>query len=279
LSIQRGKAKSRARTASRPFGSVFGEKARVVVVLYRNGWGETPWTRIEETAIRNRAFEEGYNFVKFIPLDEKATVPKWLPRTQLWLDLSRWGAEGAAVVIEARVQELGGQARDETVEERAARLARSLRFAENRTRLLKSQDGVTAANEEYRALREEVERLVTSINESVPTSPFRLKKAPNQIIVLGPDLGLSVDWRNPYSNTLDDSGLFAVVWNGHPPFPDVFHYEKPKKLWSETFNFDLELGDQRCWARDGDQRRTFQTKPLASHILKRYMDEVESRRR
>src|ERR1039458_4546278 len=45
------------------FNSVFGEKARVVVVLYRAGWGETPWTRIEETAIRNRAFEHGYDFV------------------------------------------------------------------------------------------------------------------------------------------------------------------------------------------------------------------------
>ena len=52
------------------FNAVFGKEARLVVVLYRRGWGETPWTRIEETAIRNRAFEYGYDFVKFIPLDE-----------------------------------------------------------------------------------------------------------------------------------------------------------------------------------------------------------------
>ena len=45
------------------FNAVFGEQARLVVVLYRSRWGQTPWTRIEETAIRNRAFEHGYDFV------------------------------------------------------------------------------------------------------------------------------------------------------------------------------------------------------------------------
>ena len=111
------------------FNAVFGEQSRLVVVLYRNGWGQTPWSRIEETAIRNRAYEEGYDFVKVIPLDEKATVPRWLPKTQLWLGLNRWGMAGAASVIDARVQELGGQSREETVQGRAARLARSVRFS------------------------------------------------------------------------------------------------------------------------------------------------------
>ncbi|MGJ4748719.1 hypothetical protein ACQV5M_20325, partial [Leptospira sp. SA-E8] len=39
------------------FNEVFSKEARVVVILYRQGWGKSPWTRIEETAIRNRAFE------------------------------------------------------------------------------------------------------------------------------------------------------------------------------------------------------------------------------
>jgi hypothetical protein len=41
------------------FSEVFGKEARVVVVLFRNGWGQTRWTRIEETAIRGRAYERG----------------------------------------------------------------------------------------------------------------------------------------------------------------------------------------------------------------------------
>ncbi len=108
------------------FNAVFSEQARLVVVLYRNGWGESPWTRMEQTAIRNRAFDKGYEFVIFIPLEDSPSVPKWLPRTQLWMGLERWGVNGAAGVIEARVQELGGAPAVESVEDRAKRLERAL---------------------------------------------------------------------------------------------------------------------------------------------------------
>jgi len=32
----------------------FLEGSRIVVVLYREGWGKTPWTRIEQAAIQDR---------------------------------------------------------------------------------------------------------------------------------------------------------------------------------------------------------------------------------
>ena len=51
------------------FNEVFGRQARVVVVLYRNEWGTTKWTRIEMTAIKNRAFEYGYDFTSVIQRD------------------------------------------------------------------------------------------------------------------------------------------------------------------------------------------------------------------
>jgi hypothetical protein len=34
------------------FSKVFGEESRVVAILYREQWGQTKWTRIEETAIK-----------------------------------------------------------------------------------------------------------------------------------------------------------------------------------------------------------------------------------
>jgi len=79
--------------------SVFGSEARTVFVLYRKGWGETPWTRIEQTAIRNRAYDQGYDFVMVAPLEKPPTVPQWLPKTQIWIGLERWGVEGAAIAV------------------------------------------------------------------------------------------------------------------------------------------------------------------------------------
>src|SRR5947199_9534189 len=54
------------RDGEKAFNEVFGSKARLVVILHREEWGQTPFTRIEETSIRNRAFTEGYDFTVFI---------------------------------------------------------------------------------------------------------------------------------------------------------------------------------------------------------------------
>ena len=51
------------------FSGVFGEQSRVVVVLHRGKWGETRWTRVEETAIKNRGLEQGWDFLLLIRLD------------------------------------------------------------------------------------------------------------------------------------------------------------------------------------------------------------------
>ena len=68
------------------FLDVFGKKSKIVVVLYRNKWGTTPWTEIEEKVIRERATKEGEDFLIIIPLDNPLITPKYLPQTQIWAD-------------------------------------------------------------------------------------------------------------------------------------------------------------------------------------------------
>lgn len=70
------------------FNEVFGEKSRLVVILYRSDWGKTPWTRIEETAIKNRGHEEGYDFTTFVQLDKDVPMPKWLPKNRIYYNLT-----------------------------------------------------------------------------------------------------------------------------------------------------------------------------------------------
>src|SRR6056297_3068211 len=45
------------------FSEIFKDKARTVLVLYRQNWGRTNWTRVEETAIKDRWFNKGYDFL------------------------------------------------------------------------------------------------------------------------------------------------------------------------------------------------------------------------
>jgi hypothetical protein len=249
------------------FNAVFGQQARVVVVLYRAGWGESPWTRIEETAIRNRAFDHGYDFVKFIPLDEPPVVPKWLPRTQLWIGLKRWGTAAAASVIEARVQELGGEPRDESVADKAARVQRSIQFAERRKQFLHSYEGVSASNAEFGVITSEVQSQLDALKNTAPSFQLSLKSQQRRLAILGRGPAVHVYWNYHFANSLDDAHLEVTLWRGHPPWPGVMHWEQPQELQRKTFTFDLLPTDEYRWVSSAKEGQSYSSKDLASYIL------------
>lgn len=261
------------------FGDVFGKDARLVVVLYRTSWGQTPWTRVEETAIRNRAYDYGYDFVIFVPLDEPASVPKWLPKTRLWVGLKRWGPTGAASVIEARVQELGGEPAQESVRDKAVRAERSLQFAERRRALLESDKGVKAANEEFDRLKGEVGSAIADISDTTRFFNFSLKVARQEFAILGRGLALLVSWRNRFINSLEESVLEATLWEGHPPWPGVIHIENPKKLAIRRFHFDILPPGEYRWILNDREQRQFTSADLAYFLVGYCIEQAEKQSR
>ncbi|MGD8777418.1 MAG: hypothetical protein PVH88_00470 [Ignavibacteria bacterium] len=107
------------------FNRVFGQEARVVIVLYRKGWGNTAWTRIEETAIKNRALDESYDFTLFIPLDQPPEVPDYLPKTYIWYGIHKFGIDVVQSIIESKIQSEGGIIKPEFPEDIAKKNKRS----------------------------------------------------------------------------------------------------------------------------------------------------------
>jgi hypothetical protein len=253
------------------FNRVFSDESRTVVVLYRSNWGETLWTRIEKNAIRNRAYEHGYDFALFIPLDEPPTSPKWLPKTRLWIGLKRWGPQGAASVIEARVQEQGGEPHEENVQERAARLERSIKFAERRDKFLNSFEGVDLANKEFDFLHKELQHLVMGIRDSIN---LNVKRVNEQIVVLGlAFLSLKLYWKCRYTNSLDKAELVLEIWEGHPPLPGIINFDN-RKLNSLTFKFGITPSETYVWHQSISNTQ-YQTTELASFVLKQLMEEEQ----
>lgn len=153
------------------FATVFGREARIVVVLYREKWGKTKWTRIEETAIKDRVLNDGAEFLTFVHLETPRPTPVWLPATRLWLNLDRLGVPGAASVIEERVRRAGGAIREETVEENAARLERELQEEKEDAYFLRSDKGVQAAEEAAGKLFEQLEQLASKASASFVRVP------------------------------------------------------------------------------------------------------------
>src|SRR5262245_1057056 len=56
------------------FTAAYKNESRTVAILYRENWGSTLWTAVEQRAIRERGFEQrGFEFVTLIPLDKGKT--------------------------------------------------------------------------------------------------------------------------------------------------------------------------------------------------------------
>src|SRR5262249_39891040 len=83
-------------------------ESRVAVVLFRHPWGETPWTRVEETAIKDRCLANGWNSLLFVTLDKASKLPIWLPNTHIRFSSQDYPIEELVGAIKVRVQESGG---------------------------------------------------------------------------------------------------------------------------------------------------------------------------
>ena len=128
------------------FNHVLASEARLVIVLFRPGWGETKWTRIEQTAIRNRGYQEGYEFVLFVVLDESASIPEWIPKHQIWYNFNRFGIDGISASIENKLATMGVDTREPCLEEKAAGLNRQLIGARTRKEFLESDKAIPVAH-------------------------------------------------------------------------------------------------------------------------------------
>src|ERR1039457_6586180 len=61
----------------------FLDDSRIVVVLYREPWGKTPWTGVEQIAIQESCLKHGWQRLFFMMLDNTSPPPPWLPYTHV----------------------------------------------------------------------------------------------------------------------------------------------------------------------------------------------------
>lgn len=252
------------------FGRVFREETRLVVVLYRAGWGESKWTRIEQAAIRARGFEHGYNFAKFIPLDVPPTVPRWLPPTHIYADLNRFGLDGAAAVIEQRIRELGGQVHQETVEEHAQRVERKLAFEKRRAKF-RREPGVQESGVQYAQLWRAIEKRAAGVRASTSID-LRVIESLGGRWLVGLDRALTTKWLVKYSNSLDDSRLELRLFSDAPHQRDPWLSEKPTTVTAMQFSFDLLPTDEPGWIATNARKRAFSTEDLAEYLVRFYLE-------
>lgn len=254
------------------FSQVYGKTARLVVVLFRPEWGETPWTRVERDAIKNRSLDDGWDFTTFVPTVDRPKMPPWLPKTRLYVGLQRWGIEGAAAAIESRATERGSNPHEETVAERADRLRRS-RDLKEKQRLFKSTEvGVKSAVQAY----EDFSCAIEQHSEAISKSGVRIttKRSQEFRIISGlSPCNAICSFRPYYSNSLEDAHFLFDVFNGFPSLPGFYgSIEKASKLKSLRYSYELVRQDYHAWVGIDEKGRDFTPQQLADHVLRTYMD-------
>lgn len=262
------------------FSKVFGKEARLVVVFYRSEWGETNFTRMEFEAIKNRGFDSkhAFDFTFFVPTEPGVMMPEWISGTRLYYSMDRYGLDGAAGAIEAKVEELGAEPRIEGVVERAARLNRALKFEQQRKNFVESEQGV-------KAFKEQVERMfslmITKAAEINSGDIYIDVKEVNQTkLAMGMGVVLHIYRRGGYANSLDGAFLVADYSNSAAGLPGFLpEFDQPTKYKSLKHSFDLGPNGEGNFKDDGG--RFFSAEELADKLLTIFLDiadQVKKRR-
>lgn len=233
------------------------------MVLFREGWGKTKWTRIEETAIKERALDKGWEFLAVVSIGT-TNAPVWLPKTKIWFGLERFGISGAVAVIDARIQDQGGISGDETPSEKASRIARDEKLKAERTEFLESPDGFHLVQKELRSLfnyiRDEVARIKSSQN--VIQTDFN-QKSPDECYVSSSRRNFVIIWSKQFANSLQYSALIVRE------FGDAYWGDDS----SETRHyFVLDDAGNPAWIEKSRPERFYSTKELAFKYLNRAIE-------
>lgn len=246
------------------FSKVFKEDARICVVLYRPNWGKTKWTRIEETAIKDRMLEKGWEFLVVISIDSSQILP-WLPKSKLWLGFDRFGIQGATAVIDARFQETGGKTTEETPPEKADRLRKKAESELKKRSFLDSEDGVRAAHKELTKLFELLSVEVSKIAEKLNDTNINLiKNSDTDCFVKIRKRHFTIAWSEKYTNSLQYSSLFIREF-------DKGLYRSEDAI-ETRIHFTLDKEGNPSWVEESMPDRFFNSKDLAKRYLDRSLE-------
>lgn len=254
-------------------GKVFRSATRLVIVLYRENWGETEWTAVERDAIRDRGLKEkNWDSLIMVMLDDSAP-PDWYPSTQIRYNYSEYGLEQLLGVVKSKLQELGARPRKADPLAKAARVAQEMDFRRRRQEMLESHEGVRAVRSEFESLGETLAERLEAIRTQNSQIAFRFGRNP-QVITISSSVSMQATWIPPYANRV---GPMQVLWtNFGVALPDQMslYPEAAQKHRLAQWKVMPEVtGDyQWVWAPSTQPDLRLTTEELADFLLQEFLE-------
>lgn len=256
----------------------FFDNSRLVVVLFQEPWGKTPWTRVEETAIKEACLEHGWHRLFFVVLDKASALPVWLPTNHVRFNYADFGLDQAVGAIKARVQENGGQYLPLTPKKCAEIFEAEEQFRRDKSRM-NSEEGLKVIFNRVVELFRHIEKQCTEVNEQGSLqiryrANIREREQTQVCTMTDGQVSLSVAWFQRYSNTLDNSSLVVREYSGGLTLPGESPYvyiTQPRQLCETKYSPDLSLAREYGW-RQADASEFLSSVALAEQCVIRFVD-------
>lgn len=255
-------------------------EALVNVVLFKAPWGETPWTRVESTAIQDRCLKDGWEPLFFVQMDQTSKFPKWLPTTHVRFSLENYPIEQLAGAIKMRVQQQGGSFSPLDAAGVAKRVKAQAEYYADRDALMSSESWIReVVHPSLRQTMEEVVRIASDINS---TNGLQIASGANDktCVMRSGFVSLRVYWRQPITNRVSDyesykCQLEVSEFSGTVllPMERGFVLHKPKFLKEHCFKVEVAQDRSLVWIEDGKIGQ-IPASQLADRIVKIFLDLV-----
>jgi hypothetical protein len=249
--------------------------ARIAVVLFREPWGQTPWTGVEQEAIKDRCLQERFQGLLFVQLDKESKLPDWLPTTHVRFALEQYGIDQLAGAVKMRVQERGGKIAPPSALSHARRIHREASLLADQKSLFGDRRWIEANIHEQvawlmRRLAELTEEIKTELNMAL------VARALKQRCVLRDNrVSMNVGWRQGIFNTVEEEAeVIAAEFNGPLYVPDerMMTVLPPKELGRHRFTPILSLSREVRWKEVGKKVEPLPTEDLAHRIMALFLD-------
>jgi hypothetical protein len=227
----------------------FVDGSRVVVVLYREGWGTTPWTRVEESAIKDGCLKYGWRRLFFVLIDAPERLPLWVPDTHIGFDYTKFPIDQAVGAIKARVLENGGNLAPLTPLALARRVQAEAEHIKRKERLFTSQQWIQDH------VRPAIDKIFSGIIDQLTQisaetgMPIRAKMLNETCSMTDDRVSVSVIWCQRYSNVMGSLSISqfhnAIILPGENKL--YFAGHPPAEMARQVFSPDLTIDGDLCW--------------------------------
>ena len=259
----------------------FRSQSRLNLVLYRPGWGNTPWTGVEEGAIIESCLATSFKSIFFLVIEPTSEMPTWLPETHVRFNFADFTLEQAIGAVKARVQERGGHFTPMTPSRKAALLQIEEEYQRDR-RWISSDEGIQKIYKNVELLFSEIVAQLEDVNANGHLKiEYQIKLRfgdMDQSCLLGMlRLGMAIAWFQRYSNILDkDAALIVREFNGNliiPPGP--IHLQLPEMLKEDKYDPDISRAREYVWSPRKARGALVTSKDLASKLVLQFLGLVE----